>query len=86
MRTITVGKLKELLADYEDDLPVAFSSDYGDRGHTEQALAIRGNLDMKLVERSGYSESGWAVRENEPDADERELEDFEEPKEVLIIN
>ena len=86
LRTTTVAELRNLLADYDNDQRVAFSSDYGDRTHTEQVLPIEGHADLKLIEKSGYSESGWAVREELPDAEEREMEDFEEPEEILVIN
>lgn len=85
LRTTTVLQLKNLLDDYDDDQLVAFSSDYGDRTHTEQVLPIEGHADLKLVGESGHSESGYAVVD-EPDAEERELDDFQEPQEILIIN
>lgn len=86
LRTQTVLQLRNLLADYDDNQLVAFSSDYGDHCHTEQALPIEGYAELKLISESGYSESGYAVLDEEPDAEERELDDFKEPQEVLIIN
>lgn len=85
LRTTTVLQLKNLLDDYDDDQLVAFSSDYGDRTHTEQVLPIEGYADLKLVGESGYSESGYAVVDA-PDTEDRGLEDFREPLEILIIN
>lgn len=38
--TITVGELKELLEQFDDELPVLFSYDYGDHEHTTVAGTI----------------------------------------------
>lgn len=68
MRTITVAELIELLQDQNPDARVIFSTDYGDHSHTEQALPIRGELDEVTIEKSAYSNSGWAIAEsNESD-------------------
>lgn len=73
LRTLTVGQLRDLLADYGDDLPVVFSCDYGDYCHTEQALPIRGHDVFEVVlEESAYSQSGFAVADDDDyDVDEQ---------------
>lgn len=68
MKTITVRELRDLLDDYDDDTPVIFSSNYGDRGRTEQAHALSGDADLVTLRKSGYSESGYAVVEDDEDA------------------
>lgn len=68
LRTITVRQLRELLDGEDDDLPVIFSTDYGDYHHTQQALPLIGETDEVLVEESAYSNSGFAVA-NDADGD-----------------
>lgn len=70
LKTITVRELIDLLEDYDDDTPVIFSSNYGDRGRTEQAHRLTGDADLVTLRKSGYSESGYAVVENDEDAEE----------------
>lgn len=77
MKSITVRKLMELLEeDADPDALVVFSSDYGDHGHTEQALRIRGDIEDVTLTRSGYSDSGWAI--------DRDGDDPDGPKVVLV--
>lgn len=74
LKTITVGELRELLEDYEDDVPVVFASNYGDISRTQQVHPLRGDGDMVAVRESAYSDSGYAVAEAEDlDADDDEL-------------
>lgn len=73
-RGITVGELKALLEDEDQDAIVVFTTDYGDYHHTEQALPLKGEVesydDARLVvKKSGYSNSGFEFREDE-DADD----------------
>lgn len=72
--TITVGELRDALVDLADewgeDTPIAFSSDYGDHGHTQQLHRLRGEADLRPIEESGYSISGFAVREAHEDDEE----------------
>jgi hypothetical protein len=67
LRTITVAKLLELLEGESPDAQVIFAADYGDHGHTEQALPLRGELDTVTVEKTAYSNSGFAITESDDD-------------------
>jgi len=83
LKTITKRELIDLLEDDDapDDALVIFATDYGDRGHTEQALGIRGEVEEVIVTESAYSNSGFAISDN-PD-DEDALGD-DEPKFIVI--
>ena len=74
LRTITVAKLIELLEGESPDALVIFSTDYGDHHHTPQALPIKGELDTAVIEKSAYSNSGYAV----VDVDSLTSEEIEE--------
>jgi hypothetical protein len=67
LRSITVAELRELLEEQDDDMPVIFGTDYGDHHHTTQALPIRGVLTETTVTESAYSNSGFAVSEDDED-------------------
>lgn len=81
--TITKAELVEALEELNDNDLVAFASDYGDHGHTQQVHRIRGNVEEAVLMESAYSDSGWAVaNEEEWDSDPGS----DEPKvEVYII-
>lgn len=86
-RTLTVGDLKALLADHDDDTSVIFSCDYGDICHTKQALPLKGDTEMVAIEDSAYSNSGYALADRDhgdyddgPDT----IEDGDEAKYLLI--
>lgn len=68
-RTITKEELIEALEDLPDGAQVAFSSDYGDHCHTQQAHELRGNVEQVTLRESAYSDSGWAVKDDEEDWD-----------------
>ena len=70
LRTLTVGQLKELLEDYDDDLQVIFTADYGDYHHTAQALPLSGGADVAAIAESAYSNSGFALVTDEEQDDE----------------
>jgi hypothetical protein len=72
LRTITVGELIELLEDQDRDAQVIFKCDYGDICHTEQAIGISGEVEEVEIAESGYSHSGYAIAEADPDSDEEE--------------
>lgn len=76
LRTITKRELIERLEDSDapDDALVIFSTDYGDRGNTQQALGISGEIEEVLIHESAYSNSGFAIAEDEDDLDEDDLE------------
>jgi len=72
-KTMTVGRLLELLDDFDDNTPVYFTCDYGDRGHTAQALPINkvDELDQSALVKTSYSSSGYAIDSfNETETDE----------------
>jgi hypothetical protein len=68
LRSITVAELIELLQGESPDSQVIFSTDYGDRCHTPQALPIEGMLELVTIRESAYSTSRYAIAE--PDGDE----------------
>lgn len=80
LNTISVGELKEILENYDDETPVAFACNYGDRCRTLQVINIHGNDSMEYIHETAYSESGFAVTRNLDDCDEDDGD-----KEVLII-
>ena len=75
LRTITIGELIDLLQDQDPDAQVLFTANYGDRGHTAQALPIHGEIDdIKeeglTVAESGYSISGFAIVSKDENSDD----------------
>jgi len=72
LRTITVRELVESLEDFQPDTLVVFASDYGDHCHTMQAVTIKGEFEVKDLQRSGYSDSGFAVPSEDDDGRPRE--------------
>ena len=74
LRTITVARLIDLLEGESPDALVIVSTDYGDHHHTPQALPLRGELETVTVEKSAYSNSGYAIAEPE-DGDDEDGED-----------
>lgn len=67
LRTITVAKLIDMLQGEDPDALVVFTCDYGDYHHTQQALAIDGNFEEVVLEKSAYSHSGFAVATDDED-------------------
>ena len=62
--TLTVGRMIELLQQFDEFAPLVVSSDYGDLVHTEQIHNV-GDCDVKEclesdMKESGYSRSGIA--------------------------
>lgn len=78
MKTMTVRQLRNLLEGEDDGRPVIFSTDYGDYHRTLQALPLSGDVELVHIERSAYSNSGYAlVREEDYDiVDETEVESY----------
>ena len=66
------------------------STNYGDYSRTEQALPLKGEIDTVCIEKSAYSNSGFAVCENEhadgPDEDGVEPSEDDEQEVYLRIN
>ena len=79
-KCMTVGDLRAMLEDFDNDSKVLLTSDYGDYHHTEQALPIESVelLDedpFRCLATSGYSQSGVAIQETHND----ELDDDYDP-------
>jgi hypothetical protein len=81
-RSITVGELKRIIEGEENDAIVTFSSDYGDYHHTKQVHELEGNIDELPIDKSGYSQSGYAIVDYDRDDDEPE-DDFQR---VLVLS
>lgn len=75
LKSITLGDLRELLVD-ATDLPdgvlVVVTADYGDYHHTPQALPLTGELELRTVQESGYSQSGYEIVRHSYEDDEQE--------------
>lgn len=72
----TVKELIEELEQFEPDAVVLFAADYGDHGHTTQALPIESvdNLGHEqVIEQTAYSKSGLAIVEYD-DANEDDID------------
>ena len=65
--TLTVGELRDLLEDYDQDAPVLFACEYGDCGNTIQALGVMDTEERSTndLSESCYSQSGVALNEAE---------------------
>lgn len=81
-KTLTVAELIELLEGESPDARVIFATDYGDYHHTLQALPLRGELETVTVEKSAYSNSGFAIAEPDEDDDD---EDDDSDETFLVI-
>ena len=92
-QSMTVEELIEELQQYPAGSVVVFGVDYGDIGHTEQALPI-GKVELlssdEYIDESAYSQSGISIEKYE-DEDSEEDEDFasddvvKENSEVVIL-
>jgi len=61
-RTMTVGQLREMLENYDENTPVFMTANYGDICRTIQALVIEDVVEASegQLSESGYSHSGVA--------------------------
>jgi hypothetical protein len=66
--SITLGELEELVKDYirvhgdeSREKLIAFASNYGDRGRTQQIHDLEGEIEEMAIDASGHSESGYAL-------------------------
>lgn len=84
LKTLTVAALIELLQGEDPDAKVIFSTCYGDYHKTQQALPLRGQTEEVCVEKSAYSNSGFAVTTTEPDYDEEDGAEQEYDKFLVI--
>jgi hypothetical protein len=69
LRTISVREMLEVLENEDPDALLIFTSDYGDHSHTDQALPIEGTVEEVLIEKSAYSNSGFALATDDDDED-----------------
>jgi hypothetical protein len=62
---VTVGELRAMLEDHDEESLVVFICDYGDHCHTQQALPIKvaEQFSSDDFRTSGYSQSGIAMIE-----------------------
>jgi hypothetical protein len=85
LRTITVRELIEDLEEQDPDMPVVFTSDYGDIVHTQQVHAITGSCEEEALTETAYSVSGWAVRDVDYNVDRDEPDGEDDAPRVLVI-
>jgi len=81
-QSITVGELRQILEDYDEDDMIAFSSDYGDHCHTEQLHSIKGAVDEVKADTTGYSDSGFKVVYDEDEKWEEDEDEKDESKKL----
>jgi len=76
--TLTVRDLIELLEGEDQDAKIVFASNYGDYAKTQQVHFLSGVCTTQLIEESGYSQSGWAIVDDEDDDEPatKELPEF----------
>lgn len=79
---MTVGELIEQLQDFDPNMPVKFSYDYGDHWHTEVAPNIQ-NVETRKIKYSGYH-SMYMIDKSEDEDDNEENESNE--NECVIIS
>lgn len=84
--TMTVGQVKRMLGN-DDNRPVIFTADYGDRGHTEQALPVNEIIDAESTDlrETPYSHSDVAIVDNEYDESPRTDVPDVEPIIIAVI-
>lgn len=87
LKTITVAELIERLQGEDPDAKVIFSTNYGDYSRTEQALPLRGETEQVMIEKSAYSNSGFAIASEDRDDGQfdREGNDVTEYETYLVI-
>lgn len=64
-----IAALQEAREDHGGDKKVVFASNYGDRCRTQQAHGLRGRVEETALVESGYSDSGYAVADDDSDMD-----------------
>jgi len=77
-----VKDLIEMLEDVDPNLPVVFQSDYGDHSHTQQVHGIQDDCEVRVLYETGYSHSGWKVRDSDEDDDN---EDDQSPVALVLF-
>lgn len=74
--TLTVGQLKRVLEDFDDELEVVVGSDYGDHAGTVQANFLS-EVDVVCLEGSNYSSTGYKIIEHGANDNEALILNFE---------
>lgn len=75
-----IAALEEAREEHGGNVKVVFTSNYGDRGRTQQAHRLYARVEETQLVESAYSDSGYAVA----DSDEGMHDEYEERK-VLVI-
>lgn len=83
MRSITVRELIEALEDEDPEAQVICACNYGDIGKTQQVVFLTGQVEEATLERSAYSESGWAVLD-EDDENEADGPESQQPRALVL--
>jgi hypothetical protein len=83
MQGMTVAELIEQLQELPQDKVVAFSYDYGDRGHTQVVKDIK-SVDIMEVEWSGYT-SSFMIADGEDIEDEDERHEMEQADTSVVV-
>lgn len=86
-RGMTVAQLIEQLEDLPAGAVVVFTCDYGDYGHTQQALTV-GNVDeysSSDFHESAYSKSGIAMNKDDRDDDDGDDDDGDSDEAEIAV-
>ena len=70
-QSMTVGELIEQLQEFDSNMPVKFSYDYGDYWHTEVAPNIQ-NVETRYIKYSSYHHMDMIDKEENDDIVENE--------------
>jgi hypothetical protein len=84
-KSITLGELQEFVKDairfgHDEESVICFSSDYGDHCHTQQVHELSGEFELQKIDKSGYSKSGYAIKDEEYQRPDKEYQ------EVLVLS
>lgn len=84
-RALTVRDLISELKTQDPDAYVVFESDYGDRGHTMQALPVE-TVDClsneEYLKETAYSKSGIGIYEAK---DPEDMPDADDPEAIKVV-
>ena len=83
--TITVGALKQMLQNYDDNDLIAVSNKSGDYWRTQLASGID-SIETNVIEYSGYHNQ-FKIKEFDPEEDdEDDTEEHDQEQSVVLIN
>jgi hypothetical protein len=83
---MTVGDLKEALARFDDDMPVAITYDYGDHCHRQVALSPRLDEEVLSAVWSEYCQNNIIPEQDRIGDHEDAYHSYDEATEVLVLN